>query len=274
MRIDVGRENSTLIELQVDDFGHGPPVVLLHGWPLSGRVWEPQLPALLAAGRRVLAVDRRGFGGSTRCSLGFDLDTLAEDLGQVLERLAPAGAVVVAHDLGAAELLRYLGSFGGERLRAAVLVVPPPPTPETPAPAPPPPAPRAAMLRHWIDEAHAPPSLPLARRLDADARHALWLDAIANGPLALHASRATLDAADLRDDLPRIDVPTLVLHGEADMGRPPAGAAALAAALAGARVERLAEAPRGLLWTHADEVNAALLAFLAAVAPAPPAGGR
>lgn len=265
MRIDVGRENSTLIELQLDDLGYGPPVLLLHGWPLSSRVWEPQRAALLAAGRRVLSFDRRGFGGSTRCSLGFDLDTLAEDLSHVLERLALAEPVVViAYDLGAAELLRYLGSFGGERLRAAVLVAPPPPLP-APAAAPVAAVPRHAMLRRWVGDAHAPDTLPPARRLDADALHALWLDAIDGGAPAQHESLATLRTADLRDDLPRIGVPTLVLQPGADPDRPPAGTAAVAAAIAGARLQPLADAPHGLLWTHAAEVNAALCEFLAAL---------
>lgn len=262
MRIDVGRENSTVIELQVDDLGFGPPVLLLHGWPLSSRVWAPQLPALLAAGRRVITVDRRGFGRSTRCSQGFDLDTLADDLKCVLDRLDLADAVVVAHDLGAAELLRYLGSFGGERLRAAVLVAPPPPAPPTDGlvlPA----VEHAAALRRWIDEACAPDTLAPDRRLGADARHALWLDAVDHGIVALQEGLAALQAVDLRDDLPRIGLPVLVLQGGADR-RWPAGSAAepVAEAIAGARLQRIDGAPHGLLWTHADEVNAALLAFL------------
>lgn len=275
MRIDVGRENSTVIGLQVDDLGFGPPVLLLHGWPFSSRIWEPQVQALRHAGHRVVTCDRRGFGRSSRCSTGFDFDTLADDLRQVLEALDLRDCALVAHGMGCGEVLRYLGTYGGERLRAAVLVAPLPPV-----------RPAAAaggagldegtldmlrlallarrhdVLEQFVDEGFAPADAPPAWRLGAATRRALWLDAIDTGPVALVESLQAW-RCDFRDDLPRIGLPTLVLQGTADRLLPAALAGEpLAAGIGGAQLRLVSGAPHGLLWTHADAVNDALLGFL------------
>ena len=120
--VTVGRENSAPIELYYEDHGSGPPVVLLAGWPLDSRSWEPQLATLLDAGHRVILYDRRGFGRSSRPTAGYDFDTLAEDLDAVLVALDLHDVTLVGFSLGTGELARYIGSHGTERLRACVFI--------------------------------------------------------------------------------------------------------------------------------------------------------
>jgi len=124
--IGVGTENSGAIELYYEDHGAGPPVVLIHGYPLSGRAWDRQVPALLAAGHRVITYDRRGFGNSSQPAADYDYDTFAADLNALLEALDLRGAVLVGHSMGTGEVTRYLGSYGSARVAKGVLV---PPTP-------------------------------------------------------------------------------------------------------------------------------------------------
>src|SRR3954464_12284860 len=118
--ITVGQENTTPIELYYEDHGSGPAVVLLHGWPLDSRSWEPQVHALLAAGHRVITYDRRGFGRSSRPTEGYDFDTLAADLDKLLSALDVHDATLVGFSLGTGELARYIGVHGTARLKACV----------------------------------------------------------------------------------------------------------------------------------------------------------
>src|SRR5689334_25007119 len=120
--IRVGQENSAPIELHYDDLGSGEPVVLIHGWPLDSRSWEPQIPVLLAAGYRVITYDRRGFGRSSRPATGYDFDTLAADLGTLLRELDLGDVTVVGFSLGTGEVARYIGRYGTDRLRSGVLI--------------------------------------------------------------------------------------------------------------------------------------------------------
>jgi non-heme chloroperoxidase len=120
--ITVGQENSTPIELYYEDHGSGPAVVLLSGWPVDSRSWEPQVPALLEAGHRVISYDRRGFGQSSRPTVGYDFDTLAGDLDKVLAELDVRDATLVGFSLGTGELARYVGTYGNERLQACVFI--------------------------------------------------------------------------------------------------------------------------------------------------------
>ncbi len=117
--ITVGHENSTPVELYYEDLGSGPPVVLLHGWPLDSRSWEPQLHPLLESGQRVILYDRRGFGRSSRPAGGYDFDTLAADLHQVLTSLDLHDATLIGFSLGTGELARYVGTHGTERIAGA-----------------------------------------------------------------------------------------------------------------------------------------------------------
>src|SRR6266478_3352095 len=125
--IAVGRENSGSIDLYYEDHGSGRPVVLLSGWPLSGASWEKQVPALLAAGYRVITYDRRGFGQSSKPTVGYDYDTFAADLNTLLEHLDLRDAVLVGHSMGTGEVTRYLGRYGSARVAKGVLVSPIPP---------------------------------------------------------------------------------------------------------------------------------------------------
>jgi non-heme chloroperoxidase len=115
--ITVGRENSTSIDLYYEDLGSGQPVVLLHGWPLDSRSWEPQIHALLNSGHRVIAYDRRGFGRSSRPTTGYDFDTLAGDLDKLMTELDLREATLIGFSLGTGELVRYIGTYGTDRLR-------------------------------------------------------------------------------------------------------------------------------------------------------------
>ena len=120
--ITVGQENSTPVELYYEDHGTGSPVVLIHGWPLSGASWEKQTAALLDAGHRVIIYDRRGFGRSSKPSVGYDYDTFAADLDALLTALDLTDVSLVGFSMGTGEVTRYLGTYGSTRVRKAVLV--------------------------------------------------------------------------------------------------------------------------------------------------------
>ncbi|HKQ01452.1 MAG TPA: alpha/beta hydrolase [Actinomycetes bacterium] len=118
----VGTENGNDIDLYFEDHGSGPPVVLIHGYPLNGRSWERQERALLAAGYRVISYDRRGFGLSSQPTIGYDYDTFAADLNVLLEHLALEDVLLVGFSMGTGEVTRYLGAYGSARVRKAVLL--------------------------------------------------------------------------------------------------------------------------------------------------------
>src|SRR6516165_6181218 len=126
-KVTVGQENSTDIEIYYEDHGAGQPVVLIHGYPLSGRAWDKQLPVLLDAGRRVIIYDRRGFGKSSQPASGYEYDTFAADLASLMDRLDLQDAILVGHSMGTGEVTRYLGTHGSARVARGVLVSPIPP---------------------------------------------------------------------------------------------------------------------------------------------------
>src|SRR5215469_17130371 len=125
--VAVGQENNTDIEIYYEDHGAGQPVVLIHGYPLSSRAWDRQLPVLLDAGHRVITYDRRGFGQSSQPVAGYDYDTFCADLAALLEHLDLREAVLVGHSMGTGEVTRYLGTRGSARVAKGVLVSPIPP---------------------------------------------------------------------------------------------------------------------------------------------------
>ena len=127
--ITVGEENSGSIDLYYEDHGSGTPVILIHGYPLSGRAWDKQVPVLMKAGHRVITYDRRGFGKSSQPTSGYDYDTFAADLNTIMEELDLRHATLVGHSMGTGEVTRYLGTHGSERTERAVLVSPIPPVP-------------------------------------------------------------------------------------------------------------------------------------------------
>jgi pimeloyl-ACP methyl ester carboxylesterase len=125
--LPVGEENSGSIDLYYEDHGSGSPVVLIHGYPLSGRAWDKQVPVLLEAGHRAITYDRRGFGKSSQPASGYDYDTFATDLQTLMDELDLRNATLVGHSMGTGEVSRYLGMYGSARVARAVLISPIPP---------------------------------------------------------------------------------------------------------------------------------------------------
>jgi non-heme chloroperoxidase len=272
--ITVGSENSTSIELYYEDHGAGPAVLLIHGWPLDSRSWEPQLHSLLESGHRVITYDRRGFGRSSRPTTGYDFDTLANDLHLLLTGLDLTDVTLVGFSLGTGEMARYVGTHGTERLRSLVFI-------ESLAPS----FVKSEDNPAGVDEAGVlgvqqailddrPAWLTgligdflnlddyLGKRVSEETVRSLWNAGTEASPYATWACvRTWLD--DYTEDITRIDVPTLIVHGTADrilsidgQGR------RLHAALPETQLVEIDGGPHVLCVTHAKEVNGALLAFL------------
>jgi non-heme chloroperoxidase len=271
--IEVGTENSAPIELYYEDHGSGRPVVLIHGYPLDGQSWEKQQRALLTAGRRVITYDRRGFGRSSKPTTGYDLDTFAGDLKTLLDALELTEVTLVGFSMGTGEVARYLGSHGSGRIARAAFLGSQQPylrqTEDNPAGV----APEFDGLRSqaeadrfaWYDsffENFYNLDENLGTRISEAALRGSWASA---AQMSWYAASACVDTwlTDYRDDIKRIDVPAMILHGNADRILPiDATAREFAKRLPDAQYVEIEGAPHGLLWTHADEVNAALLAFL------------
>ncbi|MFT4228834.1 MAG: alpha/beta hydrolase [Microbacterium sp.] len=274
--ITVGVENSTDIQLFYTDQGAGQPVVLIHGFPLDGESWGKQQRALLAAGHRVIAYDRRGFGSSSKVGSGFDYDTFSADLHALMEALDLRDAVLVGFSMGTGEIARYLSRHGSARVAKAVFLGSLEPfllvTDDNPDGAGPQEffdgiaaavaADRYAFVRGFFDGFYNLGDT-LGTRISPEALEANIQVANRAGNHAIAAAPLTWPT-DFRADIPAIDVPTLIVHGTADNVLPIEKTAHRFAPLVpGARLVEIEGAPHGLLWTHGDEVNAALLAFLA-----------
>jgi pimeloyl-ACP methyl ester carboxylesterase len=272
--VTVGEENSGSIDLYYEDHGSGSPVVLIHGWPLSGRSWEKQVPALLEAGRRVVTYDRRGFGESNKPTSGYDYDTFAADLHALVTKLDLRDAALVGFSMGGGEVARYLGKYGSERVRKAAFLAAIPPfllkTPDNLAGvdgaifdgikkgiA----ADRPAFLSAFLSNFYNVDVLG-GKRVSDDLVRMSWTIASGASPTGtLECVGAWL--TDFRKDLAKIEVPTLVVHGDADRIVPlEASARRTHEAVKGSRLVVLKDAPHGLTWTHAEEVNRALIDHL------------
>src|SRR5436853_7089079 len=225
--VTVGKENSGNIELYYEDHGSGQPVVLIHGYPLSGASWEKQIPILLEAGYRVITYDRRGFGQSSQPVTGYDYNTFAADLHTLLDHLDLRDAVLVGHSMGTGEVTRYLSSYGPARVAKGVLVSPIPPfllqTPDNPDGVPQDlfdgfaEAARAdtpAWMKGFLDNFYNIGTLR-GTLVSDQAWQASWNLTVTASATAAVACIGTW-ATDFRDDLPQIDVPVLVVHGDAD----------------------------------------------------------
>jgi non-heme chloroperoxidase len=272
--ITVGKENSGNIDLYYEDHGSGNPVILVHGWPLSGASWEKQVPVLLEAGHRVIAYDRRGFGQSSKPTTGYDYDTLAEDLNKLVTTLNFQDATLVGFSMGGGEVARYLGKYGSKRVSKAVFIASIPPfllkTADNPegvdggvfegikkgiA------ADRLAFLSQFLSNFY---NLDvLGGKLISDQVVQLsWNTGAGASP------KGTLDCVsawltDFRNDLKKIDVPTLVIHGDSDRILPLSATGKRTAELVkGSKLVVVEGGPHGLTWTHAEKVNRALLEFL------------
>jgi non-heme chloroperoxidase len=272
--ITVGSENGKSIDLYYEDLGAGQPVVLIHGWPLNGASWEKQTAVLLAAGRRVITYDRRGFGSSSKPSTGYDYDTFAADLNVLLTTLDLQKVDLVGFSMGTGEVTRYIGKYGSARVRKVVLI--------------------GTLGPYLVKTAENPEGVEvsvfegLKAAIKAD-RPALLLDFLhnfynygvtagklvservvdANWNVAVQASAiATLKCVDswvedFRKDILRNNVPTLIIHGDADRILPPdATSRRQAKMIKNVKFVELPGGPHGVLWTHADQVNNELLSFL------------
>ena len=289
----VGEENSTSIELYYEDHGAGVPAVLIHGFPLSSHFWEKQVTALLNAGLRVITYDRRGFGGSSQPAVGYDCDTFTRDLHTLVTMLDLRDAVLIGHAMGAGDVVHYLAMYGSERVAQAVLIAPTPPfllkTADNPdgidgcvfdeairAIR----ADRPAYLSAFLADVYnvgahagapgapgtdgARPSSPAhhVNHASHDAVQFSWNVAVNASPKATEDC-VVVGLTDYRKDLPKLDVPTLIIQGDQDRVLPiQATGQRLVSLIEGAQVELVAGGPHGIAWTHAEEVNRALLDFL------------
>ena len=272
--IKVGEENSGSIDLYYEDHGKGKPVVLIHGWPLSGASWEKQVGALLDTGHRVITYDRRGFGRSSQPSVGYNYDTFAEDLDKLVTKLDLRDFALVGFSMGGGEVARYLGTYGPERVSKAVFISSVPPfllkTADNPegvdgsvfegikkAIA----ADRPAFLSTFFADFYNVNVLG-GKRISDQVVQSSWNVAVGA------SAKGTLDCVsawgtDFRNDLSRIKVPTLVIHGDADRILPLAATGIRThKAVQGARLVVVEGGPHGLTWTHAEKVNRELLDFL------------
>ncbi len=284
--VKVGKENSTHIELYYEDHGSGDPVVLIHGYPLSGSSWEKQLPALLASGRRVITYDRRGFGNSSQPTTGYNYDTFAEDLHKLVTHLKLRNFALVGFSMGGGEVARYIGKFGSKGVSKAVIIGGVPPfllkTADNPegvddsifegikkAVA----TDRYAFFTEFFKNFYNTDVL-LGKRVSEEAVRASWNVAASASPTASLACVPTW-FEDFRTDVARIDIPTLVIHGEADRIVPIAASGQRTAKLIKeARLVVIKDGPHNVAWTHAEEVNAALGDFLGQEVAEQPASAR
>lgn len=275
--ITVGDENSTPIELYYEDHGAGRPVVLIHGYPLDGHSWERQTAALLDAGHRVITYDRRGFGRSSKVGTGYDYDTFASDLNALLEGLDLHDVALVGFSMGTGELARYVATYGVERIARLAFL--------------------ASLEPFLVQRDDNPDGVPqevfdgianaaradryawftqfyrdfynldqtLGSRISEEVVRANWTTATASAPVAAYAVVPSW-IEDFRDDTAAVSaagLPTLILHGTADNILPiDATARRFRDLVPHADYVEVEDAPHGLLWTHAAEVNDALLRFL------------
>jgi non-heme chloroperoxidase len=264
------------VELYYEDHGSGKPVVLIHGWPLSGRSWENQVPVLIDAGHRVITYDRRGFGWSSQPWDGYDYDTFAADLNALLEHSELRDATLVGFSMGGGEVARYIGTYGTDRIRGAVF---------------------AAAVPPYLYKSEDNPDGGLDDATIEQFENGVRGDRIAfldeftknffaagersdliSEPQRLYAReiaafaspKGTLDCiaafgrTDFREDLDKVDVPTLIIHGDADAIVPfEVSGKRTHAAINGSELALITGAPHGLNATHAAEFNRALLTFLA-----------
>ena len=273
--IQVATEANHPVELHYEDYGSGKPVVLIHGWPLSGRSWEAQVPALIGAGHRVITYDRRGFGASSQPWAGYDYDTFAADLDALLTQLDLSGVALVGFSMGGGEVARYIAKFGASRVAKAVFAsaVPPYLYKSTDNP------------EGGLDDATIA-GFETGIKSDRMA----FLDTFtenfftANGKMQVSESqrvyariiaafaspKGTLDCVgafgrtDFRADLAKITVPTLVIHGDSDAIVPfEVSGARTHKAIAGSHLSLIKGGPHGINLSHAAEFNQALLDFLA-----------
>jgi non-heme chloroperoxidase len=273
--VQVGNENSAPVELYYEDHGSGSPVVLIHGWPLSGRSWENQVPALVEAGHRVITYDRRGFGRSSQPWTGYDYDTFAADLDALLNHLDLSDVTLVGFSMGGGEVVRYIGRYGTTRVSRAVLAAAVPPylykSDDNP---------EGGLDDTTIQQFQDAVRNDRVAFLDAFTTNffaaGYRTDLISeptrlyNREIAAFASpKGTLDRiaafgyTDFRDDLAKVTVPTLVIHGDSDAIVPfEVSGKRSHETIEGSSLVLIEGGPHGINATHAEQFNRALLDFL------------
>jgi pimeloyl-ACP methyl ester carboxylesterase len=272
--VKVGKENSGDVDLYYEDHGSGDPVILIHGYPLSGASWEKQVPPLLAAGHRVITYDRRGFGKSSQPTTGYNYDTFADDLHQLIVQLKLKNFSLAGFSMGGGEVARYFGKYGSKGAARAVIIGGVPPyllkTADNPegvdgavfegiqkAVS----ADRYAFFTEFFKNFYNT-DLLLGKRVSDQVVQASWNVAAGSSATASLACVPTWHE-DFRKDVAKIDVPTLVIHGDADRIVPfSAAGQRTAQMIKGAELVVIKDGPHNVAWTHAEEVNAALLKFL------------
>jgi non-heme chloroperoxidase len=273
--VTVGTENSTDIELYYEDHGSGQPVVLIAGYVQDGSSWEKQAAALLDAGMRVITYDRRGVGKSSRPTTGHDYDTYAADLTSLVSALDLHDAVLVGFSMGTGEVARYISRYGSQRVAKAVFIGSLQPfmlqTEETPAGVPQEDVDsmldaiktdRYAFFTSFFENFYNLDE-NLGSRISEEAVRASWQMAANASPYASIWGPAAW-YTDFRADIDRIDVPTLIMHGTGDRNVPiDITSRQFARMLPSATYIEIEGAPHGMLWTHGEEINKALLEFLA-----------
>ncbi len=268
--VTVGKENSGNIDLYYEDHGAGKPVVLIHGYPLSGASWEKQTAALLAAGHRVITYDRRGFGKSSQPTSGYNYDTFAEDLQKLVAQLKLQDFALAGFSMGGGEVARYIGKYGSKGVSKAVFISAVPPfllkTPDNPegvdgavfegiqkAIA----ADRYAFFTEFFKNFYNT-DLLLGKRVSEQAVQASWNVAAGASATASFACVPTWHE-DFHKDLARVDIPSLVIHGDADRIVPISAAGQRTVKLVkGARLVVVKDGPHCITWTHADETEFAI----------------
>jgi len=277
--VKVGEENSGHIKLHYEDYGAGEPIVLIHGYPLSGRAWDKQVPLLLDAGHRVITYDRRGFGNSSQPSTGYDYDTFASDLKTLLDELDIHEVTLVGHSMGTGEVTRYLSKYGADRIARGVLVSPIPPflleADDNPEGLP------GSLFEGFVQNAKADTPawmkgfLDNFYNMDQYAGKLVSPEAFASSLNVALAASAIAQVAciptwetDFRGDLTNIDVPLLVIQGDADRILPIPNTGKRLLDLIDCELVVIEGGPHAIAWTHADQVNDALLQFIGAAVPA------
>jgi non-heme chloroperoxidase len=272
--INVDRENSHDVSLYVEDHGEGEAVVLVHGWPLNGSSFEKQALALIEAGYRVITYDRRGFGLSSRPGFGYDYDTFANDLNEIIVQLGLESFSLFGFSMGGGEVARYIGKFGADRLKAVGFFGAITPfllkTQDNPTgvekvvfdgiieglkkd--------RFAFLKQFFGNFYNADEFR-GKRISSEAIEYSWLVGC-RAALMATIQCVTAWQEDFRKDLQNLDVPVLIIHGTEDKIVPiQASAEILAKMLPNAQFEKLEGAPHGFLVTHADETTELLTAFL------------
>lgn len=272
--INVGRENSGNIDLYYEDHGSGKTVILIHGWPLSGRSWEKQIPELLNCGCRVISYDRRGFGYSSKPSVDYNYDIFAEDLHRLIVKLDLRNAVLVGFSMGGGEVARYIGAYGSDRVKKAVFISPVTPfllkTPDNPKgvdgsvfegikqglrnd--------RPAALSQFLSNFYNVDVFK-GKLISDQAVAASWNAAIEASPIGT-VDCVTAWTTDFRKDLSRINVPSLIVQGNADRILPfEVSGKRTHDLIDGSRLVVVENGPHGIIWTHADKVNKELTEFI------------